>query len=609
MHFRYKSIFTNTILMINESGTMSKRELYARILIIEVIIFFVIVISGSIYHIKLKKQIKGGADSSTGISDMVGSICSPDASSGDEEVIMASAETSAGITFDPHSVDSTAPDKFLRSWDIEIDGQMLPDPKGFKMSDYIGDISFNVGKEYTKEDGIFTFRGNNFRDTATYGYTDMKNKSMEQLWTVTTGALSYGDAVWTGSGWTGQPLIRRWSKETRQHMNMFDWAKDKEDLVEVIYACMDGYIYFLDLETGEATRDRVNLGFTFKGAGALDPRGYPVMYLGAGYDSANGYSRAYIINLLDCSVMKEFGSVDPFALRGTLSYFDSSALVDAETDTLIYPGENGVLYFIHVGTNYDEASGRLSMSFDKTIKWRYNSNRTTHDKFWPGMETSAAIYEHYLYITDNGANLLCVDLDTLSPVWVQDILDDSNSTPVLSIEDGHLYLYVSTSFHLGWRSNTTAPIPIWKIDAETGEIIWQTEYECASQKGVSGGVQSTIALGKNDLNDRIIVTVSMTHGGWGGDIVALSKADGSKLWENQTAYTWSSPVCIYDEDGHGKVIYGASNGALYGLDGKTGEIDCSLIISTGNIEASPAVYKDTLIIGTRAGRICGIKLR
>ena len=609
MHFRYKSIFTNTILMINESGTMSKRELYARILIIEVIIFFVIVISGSIYHIKLKKQIKGGADSSTGISDMVGSIGSPDASSGDEEVIMASAETSAGITFDPHSVDSTAPDKFLRSWDIEIDGQMLPDPKGFKMSDYIGDISFNVGKEYTKEDGIFTFRGNNFRDTATYGYTDMKNKSMEQLWTVTTGALSYGDAVWTGSGWTGQPLIRRWSKETRQHMNMFDWAKDKEDLVEVIYACMDGYIYFLDLETGEATRDRVNLGFTFKGAGALDPRGYPVMYLGAGYDSANGYSRAYIINLLDCSVMKEFGSVDPFALRGTLSYFDSSALVDAETDTLIYPGENGVLYFIHLGTNYDEASGRLSMSFDKTIKWRYNSNRTTHDKFWPGMETSAAIYEHYLYITDNGANLLCVDLDTLSPVWVQDILDDSNSTPVLSIEDGHLYLYVSTSFHLGWRSNTTAPIPIWKIDAETGEIIWQTEYECASQKGVSGGVQSTIALGKNDLNDRIIVTVSMTHGGWGGDIVALSKADGSKLWENQTAYTWSSPVCIYDEDGHGKVIYGASNGALYGLDGKTGEIDCSLIISTGNIEASPAVYKDTLIIGTRAGRICGIKLR
>ena len=61
---------------------------------------------------------------------------------------------------------------------------------------------------------------------------------------------------------------------------MYDWAKNDEDLVEVIYACMDGWIYFLDLKTGEKTRDSLFLGYTFKGAGALDPRGYPIMYLG-----------------------------------------------------------------------------------------------------------------------------------------------------------------------------------------------------------------------------------------------------------------------------------------------------------------------------------------
>ena len=66
---------------------------------------------------------------------------------------------------------------------------------------------------------------------------------------------------------------------------------------------------------------------------------------------------------------------------------------------------------------------------------------------------------------------MCLDLNTLQLVWVQDILDDSNSTPVLSVENEHLYLYVSTSFHLGWRSNSTAPVPVWKIDAETGEIL------------------------------------------------------------------------------------------------------------------------------------------
>ena len=53
------------------------------------------------------------------------------------------------------------------------------------------------------------------------------------------------------AGWTGQPLMQKWPKEIRSHMNMYDWAKEKENLVEVIYACMDGYVYFLDLETGK----------------------------------------------------------------------------------------------------------------------------------------------------------------------------------------------------------------------------------------------------------------------------------------------------------------------------------------------------------------------
>ena len=115
-------------------------------------------------------------------------------------------------------------------------------------------------------------------------------------------------------------------------------------------------------------------------------------------------------------------------------------------------------------------------------------------------------------MSDNGGNLMCLDLNTLQLVWVQDILDDSNSSPVLSVEDGHLYLYISTSFRLGWRSNSTAEVPVWKIDAETGEIIWQKSYECSSEDGVSGGVQSTIAMGKEELSDYIYVTVARTGG-------------------------------------------------------------------------------------------------
>ena len=78
------------------------------------------------------------------------------------------------------------------------------------------------------------------------------------------------------------------------------------------------------------------------------------------YNSNKGVARVFVVNLLDCSVMYEFGNSDSFSLRGSLSFFDSSALVDAATDTLIYPGENGILYLINLGTKYDEEKGTLA---------------------------------------------------------------------------------------------------------------------------------------------------------------------------------------------------------------------------------------------------------
>ncbi|MFQ9591142.1 MAG: PQQ-binding-like beta-propeller repeat protein [Ruminococcus sp.] len=487
-----------------------------------------------------------------------------------------------------------------------MDGQILANTSDYTSTDT---HSFDAGISYTDVDGIVTFRGNNFRDTAAYGNTQIKNGKIQDLWTAKTGSITYGDATWSGSGWTGQPLMEKWSQEVKKSMNMYDWAKEKDDLVEVIYACMDGYVYFLDLETGEATRDPLYLGFTFKGAGALDPRGYPIMYVGAGYDSNEGTARVFVVNLLDCSVMYTFGNNDEFSLRGNLSYFDSSALVDAATDTLIYPGENGILYLIKLNTSYDPEAGTLSINPDHIVKWRYYGTRTSVGSYWLGMEDSAAIYDGYLFIADNGGNLMCLNLNTLQLVWVQDVLDDSNSTPVLSVEDGHLYLYVSTSFRLGWRSSTTAEVPVWKIDAETGEIIWQTSYDCSSEDSVSGGVQSTIAVGKEELSDNIYVTVARTGGQAQGVLACIDKNTGKVNWEHESAYAWSSPVCVYNPDGSGKVLYCNSTGHIYLLDGKTGDVlDCHQI-SEGVIEASPAIYQSYMVVGTRDCKIWGMELQ
>lgn len=498
--------------------------------------------------------------------------------------------------FKPHSVDGTEPERLISSTAIMVDGEVVEEYE----SDY--EINFDLPERYTELEGIVTFRGDNFRSGAAYGTAAVSSKTLTKAWSKSTSGLSDPDGIyWSGSGWTGQPLIVKWPEATRKNISaMYDWAREKEGLVEVIYATLDGHVYFYELTSGEYTREPLNLGFNYKGAGALDPRGYPILYVGSGVDSVNGRSRVKVVNLIDNSVMFEFGHNETFANRGW-HMFDSSPLVSAETDQLIYPGENGILYIIHLNTKYNEQTGELSVDPDNIVKWKYNGVRSG-SRYWLGVESSAAIINNYIFLADNGGNLMCLDLNTLELVWVQDVLDDTNCSPVVDIEDGHPYIYISTSFHYGWRSYSTAAIPIFKIDAETGEIVWRTDYTCYTVQDLSGGVQGTIAVGKNKLSDMIFVPVARTPGASSGTLAALKKETGEVVWEKETSmYSWSSPVDFYDTDGNGYLLYCNSGFNMFLIDGKTGE-QLDYMNLGGNIEASPAMYGNYAVVGTRAMR-------
>ena len=498
--------------------------------------------------------------------------------------------------FKPHSVDGTEPERLISSTAIMVDGEVVEQYE----SDY--EINFDLPERYTELEGIVTFRGDNFRSGAAYGTAAVSSKTLTKAWSKSTSGLSDTDGIyWSGSGWTGQPLIVKWPEATRKNISaMYDWAREKEGLVEVIYATLDGHVYFYELTSGEYTREPLNLGFNYKGAGALDPRGYPILYVGSGVDSVNGRSRVKVVNLIDNSVMFEFGHNETFANRGW-HMFDSSPLVNAETDQLIYPGENGILYIIHLNTKYNEQTGELSVDPDNIVKWKYNGVRSG-SRYWLGVESSAAIINNYIFLADNGGNLMCLDLNTLELVWVQDVLDDTNCSPVVDVEDGHPYIYISTSFHYGWRSYSTAAIPIFKIDAETGEIVWRTDYTCYTVQDLSGGVQGTIAVGKNKLSDMIFVPIARTPGASSGTLAALKKDTGEVVWEKETSmYSWSSPVDFYDADGNGYLLYCNSGFNMFLIDGKTGE-QLDYMNLGGNIEASPAMYGNYAVVGTRAMR-------
>ncbi len=463
--------------------------------------------------------------------------------------------------------------------------------------------------DYTTMEGVITFRGNHHRTSPSYGIATLEEKvfDTDKIWHVNTGSLNKtaygGDGEWSGSCWTGQPLLVRWEEQTRKAMNLYEEKKQKEGLTEVIYATCDGNIYFLDLEDGTATRDKISLGFPVKGTGSLYPSGVPLYFVGAGDSMGEECARTFIIDLIQGKIIYEYGYDDEFSLREDNNRFhayDSSPLIDVETDTLIQPGENGILYTMKLNTKYDGTT--VSISPENMVKWRYTTKHSREDGYWLGMESSAVAWKGYLYIADNCADLMCIDLNTMEVVWVQDTIDDTNASPVFEVneEDGTAYLYISTSLHFTKDEKNSGEIKLFKINAATGEIVWEIPYSCETVSMVSGGVQATALLGDKNLSDLVYFAVARTGGLDRGQLVAIDRKTGEEAWHcDMEYYTWSSPVALYDQNGDGYIILCDSKGNMFLIDGRSGKLYDRINLGGANIEASPAAFENTIVVGTR----------
>ena len=84
-------------------------------------------------------------------------------------------------------------------------------------------------------------------------------------------------------------------------------------------------------------------------------------------------------------------------------------------------------------------------------------------------------------------------------------------------------------------------------------------------------------------------------------------------------YSYSSPVDCYDENGNAYIVIGDSLGQIHLVNGLNGErityIQTSRFIGTENettsgiiFEASPAVYGNMMIIGTKSGSVFGVNI-
>ena len=446
-------------------------------------------------------------------------------------VIETEAPTEPPLVFAPAMTDVSNPENFGIEWEIIENEELV---ESYTRAE---PISFGDPSEYFALPGIATFRGNNYRNSATYGTATVTSKKLTKVWSHVIGRLD----DWGGCAWTGQPLVVQWDEETKAVMNLYNSKKEKKDLVEVIYATLDGYIHFYDLEDGTETRAPIKMGVNFKGAGALDPRGYPLLYVGAGLYTYNKVPRMYVVDLITGKIIYEHGNKETFNERNWIA-FDSSPLVDAETDTLIWPGESGILYTIKLNTEYDKEAGTISVNPEPPVKTRYRSDYSESGRYL-GYESSVSIVDHYLYVSENGGLFQCIDLNTMELVWAQDTKDDSNSSPVFEWgEDENGYIYTAPSLHWTAKGNKGS-VSIYKLNAQTGEIVW--ELTRVTVKDVSGGVQSTPVLGKagTNIEDLIIYVVARVPTSYDGTMIAINRETGEVVWEISTRnYAWSSPL-------------------------------------------------------------------
>lgn len=452
-------------------------------------------------------------------------------------------------------------------------------------------------EKYSDVEGVLTFRGSNERNAPAYGTVDMNLYRPMKVWEKVTSKSSWGG----GAGWTGQPAIVKWKPDVLETMNVKEKFLKKPDFTEVIYASLDGNVYFMDLETGEETRKPIRVGNPIKGSVSVDARGYPLLYVGEGIPE-NGTIGFNLYSLTDQKRLAYIKGLDSFAARGW-GAFDGSALFNRMEDTLVVGGENGMFYNIKLNTQFDRSNKKISIR-PVVSKFRYAIAGNPHQ----GIENSVAAFHDLAYFADNGGSLQAMNIKTHKPLWSIPLTDDTDATIVIEQEEGVPYLYTGTEVD---KQGSRGMSFIRKINGLTGKVIWQREYPCYSLLGdrpVNGGLLATPVLGKKEIGSMVIFTIARYGTFNGGLMVALDKKSGKEVWKlPMKNYAWSSPADVYDKAGNGYIVQADSAGAVFVIDAKNGEVKGSINVGS-NVEASPAVFNNYVVVASRGGKIFGLRL-
>ncbi|PLS17837.1 pyrrolo-quinoline quinone [Bacillus sp. M6-12] len=452
--------------------------------------------------------------------------------------------------------------------------------------------------QYQTVNGILTFRGGPARNQAVMGMPVIKEGKLRKSWSFRTSASPRWGG---GAGWTGQPSVIEWNKREQQIMNIYPEYKKKASFKELVYGSLDGRVYFLDPATGKQTRKPINIHNPIKGSIALDPRGYPLLYVGQGIPQT-GKIGFRIYSLIDQSLLAFIPGIDSFSFR-RWGAFDSSPLINREDDSLVVGGENGLVYLVKLFTQYDPKNKKIKIA-PVTTKYRYKQQRNAY----PGIENSISVYKNIAYFSDNGGGIQALDLIKKRPIWANPPYDDTDASLVIEDSGGVPFLYTGSEID---KQGTKGYARLQKLNGLNGKVMWEKKTSGFSVKGanpVNGGVLGTPIVGTGPLAGQVIYNISRYKTINGGLLISLDSKTGKEKWRLQLPnYAWSSTVAVYTSSQKAFLVQGDSVGNLY-LINQLGKVVTKINLGA-NIEASPIVVGQQIIVATRGGAFYSVGIR
>jgi len=446
------------------------------------------------------------------------------------------------------------------------------------------------GSRYGDVDGLLVFRGN---PTRTYYGEGPVPRAPGIAWSspsermCSTEQLPDGPKLWCGIGWTGQVVLR-------------DLGGDGITAVELMVGGYDGAFHLFDGATGERTRPPFVTGGMVKGTEAIDPDGFPLAYVG----SRDGNLRVLALDGDRGAAPRELWRLGRHPQGVWNDDWDANPTV--LDDVLYAGGEDSWFRMWRLNRAYD-AQGRVTVApellvevpgFDDALFARLGDRMVS-------IESSPAVTADRVYWANSGGRVMGIDrqaaLEGRVVVtfdhWVGDDVDAS----LVVDRDGMLIVAVEEERRLPAAEGMGQLI---RLDPSrpADPVLWRLAIPAVpGVEGADGGVWATPAL----YGDLIYVPTNS------GRLLVVDLADGTVVSnEFLGGPLWSSPAIVEEPGGPAWLIQatcGRPSVRGYTLEDPASPLLRWEVAMPGCIEATPVVWRGSIYVGTRDGRLHALR--